>query len=159
MTWRKLPQRVIEKRLRVTGKLRAVGRQRQFVQPAGLDMLSERLDQEHDILAHQRFAAGKPELAHPLGDEGGTEPFQFFERQEVLLRQKGHVFRHAIGAAEIAAVRYRHTQIGHRAAERVDHRCLGRCWIADQGRCNERIQIILLLIRRNLVFIANGVKL
>jgi len=102
-------------------ELRAIGRQRQLVEPAGLDLLAEFTHQEHDVLAHQRLAAGEPQLAHALGDEGGTEPVQFFERQQILLRQEGHVFRHAIGAAEIAAIGDRHAQIGNRPTEGVDH--------------------------------------
>lgn len=34
------------------------------------------------------------------------------------------MFRHAIGAAEITAIRYRHAQIIDRPPERVDHACL-----------------------------------
>ncbi|QTK78462.1 hypothetical protein AT6N2_C0581 [Agrobacterium tumefaciens] len=102
-------------------ELRTVRRQRQLFQPAGLDVAAEVSDERHDILADQRFAAGQPQLAHAARDEDGTEPVEFFERQKILLGQKGHVLRHAIGTAEIAAVRYRDAQIGDGAAERVHH--------------------------------------
>jgi len=36
--------------------------------------------------------------------------------------QKGHVFRHAVNAAEIASVGDRDAQIGYMAAKRIDHR-------------------------------------
>ena len=58
----------------------------------------------------------------PALDEGRAEPVEFLERQHVLLRQERHVLRHAIDAAEVAAVGHRDAQIGDRPAERVDQR-------------------------------------
>ena len=52
-----------------------------------------------------------PELAHAACDEGRAEPVELLEREQVLLRQEGHVFRHAIDAAEVAAVGDRNAQI------------------------------------------------
>lgn len=104
-------------------KLRAVGGQRQLGERACAHMPAEVPHQRHDVLAHQRLAAGQPQLAHAARYEDGTEPVEFFERQKVLLRQEGHVFGHAIGAAEIAAVGDGNAQIGDGAAERVHHRC------------------------------------
>ena len=88
-------------------------------------MTRERGEQRHDTAADQRLAAGEAQLAHALDDEGGAEPIQFFQGEEIGLGQEGHVFRHAIDAAEIAAVGHRDAQIGDGAPERVDHR-LGR---------------------------------
>ena len=102
-------------------KLRAVGGQRQLVERAALQMARKLAHQMHDVLAHQRLAAGQPQLADALLDEDGAEPVELFERQQVLLRQEGHVLGHAIGAAEVAAVGDRYAQIGDRATERVDH--------------------------------------
>ena len=84
------------------------------------EVARQRADQRHDVLAHQRLAAGEPELAHAAGDEGRAQPVELLERQHVLLRQEGHVLRHAIDAAEVAAVGHRDAQIGDRPAERVD---------------------------------------
>lgn len=80
------------------GKLRSVGGECQFIQPSRFDLLAEFANEEHDVLTHQRLPAGEPQLAHALGNEGGTEALEFLQRQQVLLRQEGHVFRHAIGA-------------------------------------------------------------
>jgi hypothetical protein len=105
----------------VFGQLRAVGGQRQFFERAGLEVAAKLFDQMHDVLAHQRLAAGQPQFLHALLDEHRAQPVQFLERQKVLLRQEGHVFRHAIGAAKIAAVGHRHAQIGDVSAEGIGH--------------------------------------
>ena len=80
----------------------------------------ERGDERHDPAAHQRFAAGEPQLSDPARDEGAAQPVELFEREQVGLGQKGHVLRHAIDAAKIATVGHRDAQIGDRAPERVD---------------------------------------
>jgi hypothetical protein len=78
-------------------------------------------EQLHDVLAHQRLAAGEADLANALLDENGAQPVKLLKRQQILLGQEGHVFRHAVGAAEIAAVGDRNPQIAHGSPERVDH--------------------------------------
>src|SRR6476660_6515138 len=88
-------------------------------------MPGERPDQPHQILAHQRLAAGKPHFAHALADENAREPIDLLEREHVLPRQEGGGLRHAIDAPEIAAVGDRDAQIGDAPAERVDHRLHG----------------------------------
>ena len=103
------------------------------------EMARQRADQRHDVLADQRLAAGEPELAHAAGDEGRAEPVELLERQHVLLRQEGHVLRHAIDAAEVAAVGHRHAQIGDRPAERVDQRLrMGRRRGSAPCRCGRQ---------------------
>ena len=76
-----------------------------------------------------RRTSGSPpvmrSLRTPLRDEGAAEPVELLERQQVLLRQERHVLRHAVDAAEVAAVRHRDAQIGDRPPERIDQR-LGR---------------------------------
>src|SRR5205085_1851189 len=64
-------------------KLRAVGGQRQFAQSAAGEMARERAHQRHHVAADQRLAAGQPELAYALGDEGRAKPVELFERQRV----------------------------------------------------------------------------
>jgi hypothetical protein len=107
---------------RVFRELRAVGGDGQLVQRAGDEMAGEGAEQSHDLAAHQRLAAGDPELARALGDEGGAEPVQLLKGQQVLFGQEAHVLGHAIDAAEIAAVGDRNAQIADGAAEGVDHR-------------------------------------
>jgi hypothetical protein len=60
-------------------------------------------------------------------DTGAAETVEFFEAEKLLLRQKGHVFRHAIDAAKIAAIRHRNADIDDLAPKRIDKsRGLGR---------------------------------
>jgi hypothetical protein len=70
--------------------------------------------------ADQRLAPGDAQLLHAKADEGTAEPVKFFKAEEVGLGQEGHVFRHAVGAAEIAAVGDRDAQIADRAGEGID---------------------------------------
>ena len=90
---------------------RAVGGERQFIQRAAVEMPRQRAHQRHHVAADERLAAGQPQLPHALGDEGRAQPVEFFQRQQVGFRQERHVFRHAIEAAQIAAVGHRHAQI------------------------------------------------
>ena len=103
-------------------ELAAVGRQRQLVERAGLEVTAERAEQPHDVLAHQRLTAGDAQLADAAAHERRAQPVEFFERQKVLLRQERHVLGHAVDAAEVAAVRHRYAQILDAAAEGIDQR-------------------------------------
>ena len=47
--------------VRVASELTTVGRERQLVEGAGLQVPSERLEQAHNVSAHQQFAAGDAE--------------------------------------------------------------------------------------------------
>ncbi|MCY1243854.1 hypothetical protein D9M72_568910 [compost metagenome] len=58
----------------------------------------------HDILADKRFAACQAQFANTLVDECAANPVEFLERQQVFLRQKSHVLRHAICAAEVTTI-------------------------------------------------------
>ena len=103
-------------------QLRPVGGQRKLVKRAGREMARERGDERHDAAPHQRLATGEPQLSDPACNEGAAQPVEFFERQQVALRQERHVLRHAIDAAKIATIGHRDAQIGDRASERVDER-------------------------------------
>ena len=106
----------------IFAELAAVGGERQLLERAGCEMARQRGDQRHDAAPHQRLAAGEAQLAHALGDEGGAQAVELLQRQHVGLGQERHVFRHAVDAAEIAAVRDRNAQIGDGAGERIDQR-------------------------------------
>jgi hypothetical protein len=54
-----------------------------------------------------------------MTDEGRTQAIELFQSQDFRFRQKRHVFRHAVDAAEIAPIRHQDAQIGNGAAERV----------------------------------------
>ena len=72
-----------------------------------------------------RRTSGSPpvrrSLLDALADEGAAQPVELLERQDLGLGQEGHVLRHAIDAAEVAAVRHRDAQIGDMPAEGIDH--------------------------------------
>ena len=89
-------------------------------------MARQRAHQRHHVAADQRFAAGEPQLLHALGDEGGAEPVELLERQEVRLGQERHVFRHAVEAAQVAAIGDGDAQIRDGAPERIGHRARQR---------------------------------
>ncbi len=85
-------------------------------------MARERREQRHDAAAHQRLAAGQPQLAYAARHERRAQAVKLFQGQEIGLGQEAHVFRHAIDTAEVAAVGHRDAQIADRAAERIDQR-------------------------------------
>ena len=101
-------------------ELAAVGGQRQLVEGARPEVARHGAEEGHDALAHQRLAAGDPELADAEIDEGRAEPVEFLEGEQVRLGEELHVLGHAVDAAEIAAVGHRHPQVGDRARERID---------------------------------------
>jgi len=111
-----------EKLIRITDKLRAIGGQLQFTQATRPDALPQAADQGQHILAHQRLTTRQPDLVNTGRDEGGGEAFQFLKRQDFRLGQEGHVFRHAIDAAQIAAISHLDAQIRNVAPERIHER-------------------------------------
>ena len=127
---RRMPR--IEQHPRVPRELRAVGRHGQLVE-AVADALAKRIDQKLDALADQRLAAGQADPPHAPRDEDVGELDQLLEGQHVLARQERHRFRHAITAAEVAAVGDRHAHVGDPPAEAVDHR-LENCGILNHAR-------------------------
>ena len=115
------PDPAIRQLVGETRELRPVGGQGQFLKRAAVEMARKLAHEVHDVLAHQRLAAGEPQLAHAFFHEDGAQPVEFLEAEQIALRQERHVFRHAVSAAEVAAVGDRHAQIRDRAAERIDH--------------------------------------
>ena len=99
------------------------------------EMARQRAHQRHHIAPDQRLAAGKPQLPYAPGDEGRTKPVKLFEREQIGLGQKCHVLRHAIKAAQIAAIGDRYPQIADRPAERIGHRTRER-----SGRNSARVR-------------------
>ena len=103
-------------------ELRSVRRQGQFSKRTALQMPGHGPEKRHDIPPHQRLSAGDAQFfdAHP--DESRTHPVKLFQRQKLFLRQEGHVFRHAVDTAEIAAIRHRNAQIADRSGKGVYER-------------------------------------
>src|SRR5260370_31662759 len=116
-------------------------------------MPAEGAEQGHDVAAHQRLAAGQPQLLDPEPDEGAAHAVQLFQRQELGFGQKIHFFRHAVNTAEIAAIGNRYAQIGDGASERVDHGKLSlpaRLYRPESGNVAPPMCSWLLLATRSL---------
>ena len=86
----------------------------------------DQIDQDRQVRANGRFPAGETDPLHAVAlDEDPRQPLDLLEAQELGLRQE-LVFlaevlgRHAVGAAEVAAVGDRDAQIAHRAIEPVE---------------------------------------
>ncbi len=112
----------------------------EFFQRAAVQMAREALKQLHDVATHQRLAAGDAQLARAARHKGAAQTIQLLKRQQIALGQEIHILRHAIDAAEIAAIRHRDAHIGDGATEGVDQggRLLGRRWLERRrlGRMN-----------------------
>src|ERR1700736_6629726 len=102
-------------------------------------MAAERAEQGHDVAPHQWLAARPAEVLDAEPDEGGAHAVELFEGQELGFRQKNHLFRHAIDAAEVAAVGDRYAQICDGSSKRVDHALLVRTadYFVNMGRGRE----------------------
>ena len=102
-------------------------------------------NERHDPAPHQRLAAGEPQLAHAARDEGAAQPVELLERQQVGLRQERHVLRHAVDAAEVAAVGHRDAQIGD-ARARTDRPGAGA---ASANRSRDRLRVVCSVVRHH----------
>ena len=98
--------------------------------PSGVRSSAQHADQHLEVLAQQRLAAGQPDLAHAVRDEQRGDARDLLEGQQRRMRQEGvvlveHFLRHAVAAAEVAAVGDRDAQVAQRPAERVDEQAVG----------------------------------
>jgi hypothetical protein len=80
--------------------------------------------QLHNVLPHQRFAAGNADLVDTEFDEGASDAFHFLQRQQLRARHEFHLFGHAVNAAQVATVGNRQAHVADRAAEAVDELAL-----------------------------------
>ena len=109
--------------VRLAGQHRAVGGQRQVAQ-AVLAEAVEHADQRLDVAPQERLAAGHAELLDAAADEDPRHPRDLLERQQLgaveeLVAVPEHLARHAVGAAEVAAIGDRDPQIPERPCESV----------------------------------------
>ncbi len=86
---------------------------------------ASRRDQDLEIATQQRLSAGDPELLHAELHEHARDPLDLLEREELAARQEPVVvpedlLRHAVDAAEVAAVRDGDPQVANRPAEGVE---------------------------------------
>jgi hypothetical protein len=110
----------VGQRARLHGQQRAVRRQRQ-VEPVDA---REQRDQLLEVPPHQRLAARDADLLHAQGGEGAGEALDLLEGEQLGARQEAVVaaedlLRHAVDAAEVAAVGDRDAQVAERPAETV----------------------------------------
>ncbi len=123
------------KRPRLLREQRAVRGQRE-IEPGDL---GEHRDEPVDVAAQQRLAAGQADLLDALSrHEDPREARNLLERQQLgaaheLVVVAEDLARHAVRAAEVAAVGDRDPQVAQRAAERVDgvHRSKAS-WAAER---------------------------
>jgi carboxypeptidase Q len=107
----------------VLGEEAAVGGHRQVE-------VAERGEAAHEVVqvaAQQRFAAGQADLAHAELDEEPCQPLDLLEMEQRVARQElpvrpEHPPRHAVRAAEVAAVGHRDAEVAQRTAEPVGGR-------------------------------------
>ena len=112
------PQPRIVQRLREFRQQHAVGGQRQVLNPRNR---RQPPDQHRQIAPHQRLSAGDPQLADPQPDRDPHEPFDLFEVQNLAALHEMHArLRHAVKAADIAAVGDADAQVVVHAAEGID---------------------------------------
>ena len=113
-------------RLRLPGQQHAVGGQRDLDRrPVCRLQPRETLDQLLDAASQQRLAAGQAYLPHAEPDKLPRQPLDLLEGEQFGARQERmvlveHRARHAIGAAQIAAVGDRDAQIAQRPRHGVD---------------------------------------
>ena len=83
------------------------------------------LDQHLEIAAQERLAARDPDLLDAVRDERAREPLDLLEAEELLAVHEAvaateHLLRHAVDAAEVAAVGDRDPEVADRPAQGVD---------------------------------------
>ena len=96
---------------------------------------SEFADEFGQIRAQQRFAAGQPNLLHAQLHEQSRQPGDLIERQTLGGLQKTIVImeglpRHAVRAAEVAAIHDRNAQVVQRPAQRIAR------MLSSRGSCD-----------------------
>ena len=102
------------------GQQRAIGRQCDFVQPV-FAQICEAGDEIDDALADERFAASEADTLYAAADEVEGEAFDFVESEQIPARHELHVLGHAVGAAQVAAVRHREADVVDPASKCIVH--------------------------------------
>ena len=109
-------------RIRLSGEERRIGGEREVLDARHG---GEHRDQPVQLASHERLAAGEAHLRHPVGDERRRQPRDLLEGQDLRARQEGVVraeglARHAVGAAEVAAVGDADAQVAQRPGSGVE---------------------------------------
>ena len=108
----------VAQRPRLRREQDAVGRHRQV---ANGGARGEPADQIGQVAAQQRLASGQPHLVDAERGEDVDQRLDFLEVQDVFARQPDVVrLRHAVAAAQVAAIRHRQAQVPQRAMVGVE---------------------------------------
>ena len=116
------PDAAIRKLRGKASELRAVGRDRHFVERSGAQVPGQAMEQRHHIAPDQRFAAGDANFSRAQADESRAQSIELFERQDVPLGKKVHVLGHAVDAPIVATVGDGDPHVGDRATKWVNER-------------------------------------
>ena len=113
----------LRQRRRLLRQQRAVGGERQV---EARD-LREHRHQALQVAPHQRLAAGEADFLHAEAGEQARQARDLLEREHFVVRDElevvvEHLARHAVHAAEVAAVGDRNAQVAQAAPERVRQR-------------------------------------
>src|SRR3546814_5554764 len=73
------------------------------------------------IAPHERLPAAQANFPDAARNETVCNDSDFLQRKNLVTREVGHFFCHAVAAAQIAAVCHRNPQIFDVAAEPIDH--------------------------------------
>ena len=112
------------------GQQDAVGRQGQVVDAAA--SRGQLCDEPRQVGPHERLAAGEPQPPHAHLRDDAHEPRDLLERQNLVPRLEADVLvRHAVEAADVAAIGDADPQAAVHAAEAVDERAL--CSVIGHG--------------------------
>jgi hypothetical protein len=102
------------------GEQDAVSRQCQVVNPGNR---GEFTDQHGQVFANQRLSSGDAKLGDSQPHGHANEPFDLLKRENFAAIHELHaVFRHAVEAADIAAVGYADAKVVMCSAECIDER-------------------------------------
>ena len=114
----------------------AVGGQREVVE--ALDR-GQQPDQGREIPAHERLAAGQAHIGDSERDEQPDEALDLLEAQDLLPVEPGQALRrHAVLAAEVAAIRDGHAQVADHAPVAVLAVAPRAAWTCDKSRAPPR---------------------
>ena len=117
----------IPERLRQPRQQHAIGGQRDLHRfPRRRMQPGEHFDELFDVASQQRLAAGQSYLLHAQRDKGSCQPRDLLEAEQFGARQKLVILvenctRHAVCAAQVAAVSDGDAQIAQRALQRIDY--------------------------------------
>ncbi len=115
----------IPQRLGLIGQQDAVRRQPDVFDAGNGSNLG---DQLVEIAADERLATGEADFVDSQADDDPNEPFDLLEGEQLAtVHEFGVVGRHAVEAADIAAVGDADPQVRMHAAETVDERLYAGC--------------------------------